>query len=243
MLLLQGCATAPSTRGALHLWRKRRVIYQILFLTRTWLKCTLAESSKARLRKIHEKRLSWPIHSRSLVRSSDVEERGSWAINILSAPSRASLELSHSSERGPIDLEEYEAALDLPADLKMLSGDELPSDVDDPSYLLPPLETPFVNEGTLKAPTVKTLDHPASKSMDIGLRLLQQAINERTGRFWNTETSHMSCETLFSVNLSLGQAPSFLDDICERFLFLSLPPGTEFYQLIFLFTIPCDPRR
>ena len=126
-----------------------------------------------------------------------MEERDPWAMNILSAPSSASVGLA------------------------MLIGNELPSDVDHSSSPALPLETPFANKRTPEAPAAKTSDHLASTSMDIGLRLLQQAINGRGGRFWHLEMSHVSCESSVSVDLSLGQTPSFLDDICERFWFPS----------------------
>lgn len=146
-----------------------------------------------------------------------MEERDSWTVNILSAPSSASIESSHSSEQGHIWSEDYKTALDFPADLTVPVCDELPSDADDSSYPVLPLETPFAEKRTSEAPVTKTFDHQALTSMDIGLRLLQQAINESEGRFWHPEMSSVSYEASVSTDLSLGQAPSFLDDICERF--------------------------
>lgn len=136
--------------------------------------------------------------------------------HIPSAPSRASLKSLYSQEQGPSGLDERKTTLDLPTELVTLVGEELSSDVDDPSPLS---ETPFANphKRTSEVLAAKTLDHPALTSMDIGLRLLQQAISERGGRSWYREESKVSFETSVSVDLSLGRASSFLDDIRRHF--------------------------
>lgn len=159
------------------------------------LECASIESSKARLRNIRERR-----------------------DHIRSAPSRVSHKSSHPSERGLIDLEECKTTPDHPADFPTLAdGGALPPDGD----AALPFKSPSADsyKRAFGAPTPKASDHPASTSMDAGLRLLQQAINKRGGRFWYLENFQAYCETPVSIDSSLGQDPSFLDDTCKPSLF------------------------
>ena len=159
----------------------------------------------------------WPsptgIRSRSLGRYPIAEGRASATIPIYSAAYRA----SGSLEKGPTSLE-----FDPPADVSMLVYGEtvFHEDEDDSSYPTPPFETALVNSRKGKpAPIAKTSDIPAATSADIGLRLLMQAIDERReiSSYLGSEASY---EATVSVDLSLGEVPSFLDDTCEYLYFI-----------------------
>jgi len=91
----------------------------------------------------------------------------------------------------------------------MLADEGMPFDADDASddasYPVPPFETAFANSRKRKS---------ASTSADVGLRLLLQAISERGEMSWYLD-SEVCNEAIVSVDLTLGQPPSFLDDVCE----------------------------
>jgi len=92
--------------------------------------------------------------------------------------------------------------------MSMLVDERMPFDVDgasdDASHPVPPFETAFVNSCKRKS---------ASTSADVGLRLLLQAIGERGERSWCLD-SEVSNDAAVSADLTLGQPPSFLDNIC-----------------------------
>ena len=97
-------------------------------------------------------------------------------------------------------------------------------DEDDPPYTTPPFETALAKSRKGKPASIaKASDIPAATSADIGLRLLVQAINERRDMSLYLG-SEVSFETTMSVDLTLGEVPSFLNDTCEYlyFIFCSL---------------------
>ena len=172
----------------------------------------MAESGKATLRRLNEKRSAWhssaDIRSRSLSRPSIFEER---AFSIpISAVSRTSFE---SLEQGPITLEESRSTFNLPAGISTLVDGEMAfhGDEGDPSYPVPPFQTALANLQKPKSASVaKTLGVPASTSADVGLWLLTQAMDG-----WRERSLYLdsvaSFEATMSVDLSLGEVPSFLD--------------------------------
>ena len=180
----------------------------------------LAESGKAILRRLNEKRSAWPsftdIHSHSLSKPSIVEEQTSSTIPIPAA-SRSPFE---SLERCPFNLEDRISTFDLPADISMLVDREMAFHEDDLSCLAPLFETALASSRKGESASVaRASDVPASTSADIGLRLLVQAINERGERFLYLD-SETSFEATMSVDLTLGEAPSFLNDTCEYLQFI-----------------------
>ena len=97
----------------------------------------------------------------------------------------------------------------------MLVDREMAFHEDDPSHPAPPFEVALANSWKGRSASVtRALNVPASMSADIGLQLLVQAIGERGERslYLDSETSF---EATMSVDLSLGEVPSFLNDICE----------------------------
>ena len=113
-------------------------------------------------------------------------------------------------------------------------------DEDDPTYPFPPFETAPANSREGKSALVaKMLDVPASTSADIGLRLLMQAIGEQGERSLYLDSEASSFEATMSVDSTLGEAPSFLNDICEHLhfiIFVCLSLNSS--QWIYLFTGP-----
>jgi len=121
-------------------------------------------------------------------------------------------------------LEESRSTFDPPAGVSMLVDGEMvfDEDEDDPSYPTPPFETVLVNSRKGKPASIaKALDIPAATSADIGLRLLVQAIGEQreTSLYLGSEASY---EATMSVDLTLGEFPSFLNDTCEYLLYFIL---------------------
>lgn len=83
----------------------------------------------------------------------------------------------------------------------------------DPPYSVPPFETALASSCQGESTSItEMLNNPASTSADIGLRLLLRAI--RRGRSWYLD-SETSIESTTSVDLTLEEIPSFLDDICK----------------------------
>ena len=208
-------------------------------LYRLRLNCALADSGRARLRRLSERRLAQPTspntHSPSISRPSTVERRAS---SIVPTPSAASWKSFKSSEQGFINLEENTSMLGLPADLSMSVGADMAVHKadDGPSHPVPPFDA--VLDGSRKGASKSTLGILASTSADVGLRLLLQAIDQQGERSLYSD-SEISSEVAMSVSLTLGEPPSFLDDIREclhftpssRFLLNLLKPA-------YLFPIP-----
>lgn len=83
------------------------------------------------------------------------------------------------------------------------------------SNLISPIGTVLANPRQRNPKTlVAGLNIPMSMSTDRGLQLVLKAIDERGNKSWYLEQSQVSYETVASTDSSLGQAPSFLDDIC-----------------------------
>lgn len=109
------------------------------------------------------------------------------------------------------------------------------------SYSTHPIKTTLANGITRRSSSVaEASDDPASTSTDIGLRLLLEAMIERGERFQYMDTQ-VFCEATVSMDLTMGQAPSFLDDICTHFQFsLFVRFQLNFVQWIYPFDIhPC----
>jgi hypothetical protein len=94
----------------------------------------------------------------------------------------------------------------------------VPKTEDGPSYPVLPFET--VLAGSQKGASTSDVNIPASTSADVGLRLLLRAIDEQGERSLYLD-SEASSQVMMSVSLTLGEPPSFLDDIRE-YLHLAL---------------------
>ena len=186
---------------------------------RLLLNCALAESGRTTLRRLSERRLarstSPNTRSPSLSRPSTVERRVSSITPTPAAVLRKSFE---SLEQGIINPEGSISMLGVPSDLSTLAAHKADGG---PSYPVPSFET-VLNCSRKGAPT-SAAGIPASTSADVGLRLLLQAIHEQRERSLYLD-SEASSEVTTSVCLTLGEPPSFLDDIREYLDFaLSFP--------------------
>ena len=167
------------------------------------------------LRRLSERRSAQPTSPDTrppfLSRPSTAERRVTPTIPTPSAVSKKSFK---SSERSPINLEESRSTHDLPVDLLTLTEVEMAvyKVNDGPSYPVPPFETVLAD--SRKGASASTVDIPASTSADVGLRLLLQAINEQGEKSLYLD-SEAPPEVTMSMDLTLGEPPSFLDDIRE----------------------------
>ncbi|KAF9645462.1 Dus-domain-containing protein [Thelephora ganbajun] len=179
----------------------------------------ILESKKAMLSRFSEKRsalLSPPdIYPRSLNRSSRVRARASWTTPVYPAAFRTSPKSSHPLRQVPMKSEERKSKFDLPVDIAMLADERMLPDAGASSSSAP-FETALTNsrKNNLSASVVETPDDPASTSIDVGLRLLLKAIGEIGERSWSLD-SEASGEITASMDLTLGEAPSFLDDLFD----------------------------
>lgn len=190
-------------------------------LRQTWFKYTLTESKKATLRRLNEIRSTWLFpRSRSTSRSSTAKGQASWTTPTLVpfASSQVSLKSARSVKKGSVDfdLEESKSTFDLPMDMAILVDEETPFGAGDASYSTPLIKTAPTN-GRIKklVPVAEALDDPASTSTDVGLRLLLEAISG-PGEMFRCMDTQVFSEATLSMDLTLGQTPSFLDDICKR---------------------------
>lgn len=178
----------------------------------------LTESGKARLRRLGEIRSGWLSPPNGSSWSSEVGNQISWTIPIHSAASWGS---SESCCDGSNNLES-KSTFDVPAGA-FLVDEEKPFDTISVDYYVPHSTPAKFNRRKMEVSGTKTQCHPASTSMDIGLQLLRRAIREQSGSSWHLEESSVSYEATVSADLSLGQIPSFLDDISECLFFLLFP--------------------
>lgn len=163
------------------------------------------------LRRLSERRSAQPTSPNtrppSLSRPSTAKRR---VTPTFPTPSAASQKTFKSSERGPIDLEESRSTHD--TDLsKLIEVETAAHKVNDgPSYSVPPFETVLAD----LRKGASSVDIPGLTSADVGLWLLRQAINEQGEKSLYLD-SEAPPEVTISVDLTLGELPSFLDDIRE----------------------------
>ncbi|KAF9778264.1 hypothetical protein BJ322DRAFT_1175821 [Thelephora terrestris] len=131
------------------------------------------------------------------------------------AASRSSLGSSYSSERGSAVSEETEPIPALPMGMEMLFDERNPFDADKTSNPTPSPHSVFASSRTKKSsPSPETLVVPALPSIDVGLQLILEAIGKQEEvSFYSGSESERLSEAATSANLTLGEAPSFLDDI------------------------------
>jgi hypothetical protein len=176
------------------------------------------------LRRLDEKRSEWPlpldIRSRPADASSTAKGQTAWTTPTPTptppARARASLKPPCPLERGSIDLGKNELISDLSVDMAMLVDGEIPFDANGTSHSTPPFKTALVNTRKRKSMlAVETSNYLASTSIDVGLQLLLEAIGERGEGFLYSD-SQVRYESTAVMDLTLGEAPSFLDDTCKR---------------------------
>ena len=174
------------------------------------------------LRKLDEERSEWPlpldIRSRPADAPSTAKGQTAWTTPTPTPPARARAPLKPPCplERGSINLEKSKLISDLSVDMAMLVNDEMPFDANGTSHSTPPFETALVNTRKRKSTLAMDMsNYPASTSIDVGLQLLLQAIGERGEGFLHSD-SHVLYESTVVMDLTLGEAPSFLDDTCKR---------------------------
>lgn len=142
-----------------------------------------------------------------------------WSLRVEGrAAPKTSFRPSYSLEGDSISSEEAEPAPYPSAGMATPLEERNPFDADKPSYSTRPSHPHFAGSRKEKPdPAPKTSDVPALASIDVGLQLILEAIGKQEEE-WLCSDSEGSYEAATTMDLTLGEAPSFLDDIREYLL-------------------------